>query len=220
MDPDGREGIVISGSPGPHKNKLHFLVNGLFKAIAAKKHYQRKGEKTTWIVYNDPTAGQGYTQEQIEKFTKRAAKYGIELKVVTEVSEIVDYINEKNGGNTREEDPITSFYYVGHSTLGDLNVGYGGTEEHFDAGDLESEAFSGGCHVNLVGGCRTAVSGWFESSNVAQFQEILDENSTIYGSDVRVYYSGGVVSDENLVKKNDGKIVKRKGKLPAKNKTP
>lgn len=27
IDPDGREGIVVSGSPGEHKNRKHFLVN-------------------------------------------------------------------------------------------------------------------------------------------------------------------------------------------------
>ncbi len=216
VDPDGREGIVVTGSPGGHKNKSHFLVNGLYKAKASQKHYQRKGEKTTWIVYNDPTEGQGYTQKQIDKYTKKAAKHGITLKAVTDASDIVDYVNEKTGGDSRKEDPVTSFYYVGHATPGDLDVGYGGTGENFEPDDFNSGAFSGGCHVNLVGGCRTTVPGWFEDSNVTQFQEILDENSKIYGTDVTVYYSGGVISDENLVKKNNGKIEERKGELSAK----
>lgn len=36
-DPDGREGIVVSGQPGGHHNKQHFLINGLEKAKAAQK---------------------------------------------------------------------------------------------------------------------------------------------------------------------------------------
>ena len=214
IDPDGREGIVVSGSPGDHKNKSHFLVNGLYKAKAAQKHFQRKGETVTWIVYNDPEGG--YSQDQIDTYTKKAAMHGITLKVVTDADDIVDYVNEKTGEDSRKEDPITSFYYVGHATVGDLDVGYGGSGDYFEPDDFSSDAFSGGCHVNLVGGCRTTVYSLFEDSNVTQFQEILDENSNIYGTDVRVYYPGGIVSDEKLVEKNKGKIEHRKGELPAK----
>ncbi|MBR0055609.1 MAG: hypothetical protein IJP65_09975 [Bacteroidales bacterium] len=46
-DPNGEEGITVSGSPGKHKNKLHFLINGLNRAIAAKKHFQRENETST-----------------------------------------------------------------------------------------------------------------------------------------------------------------------------
>jgi hypothetical protein len=56
IDPDGREGIVVSGSPGNHKNKEHFLVNGLDRAKAAQKRTQREGEKVTWLVYNASSA--------------------------------------------------------------------------------------------------------------------------------------------------------------------
>ena len=40
IDPDGREGIVVSGSPGDHNNRDHFLMNGLDRAKAAQKHTQ------------------------------------------------------------------------------------------------------------------------------------------------------------------------------------
>jgi predicted RND superfamily exporter protein len=214
IDTDGREGIVVSGSPGDHKNREHFLVNGLYKAKEAQKHFQRKGETVTWIVYNDKK--NGYTQKQLETYKAKAEKVGVTMMVVSDVDDIVDYVNNKSGGDIRKNDPITSFYYVGHSTPGDLDVGYRGTGENFEPDDFDSDAFSSGTYVNLVGGCRTTVPGWFEDSNVTQFQEILDEKSNIYGSDVRVYYSGGVVTDENLVKKNKGNIVKRKGELPVK----
>lgn len=47
---------------------------------------------------------------------------------------------------------------------------------------------------------------------VDQFADILDKTSTIYGSDVRVHYSGGIMSDRQLLKPNNGTLVKRKGK--------
>jgi len=213
IDPDGREGIVISGSPGGHKNTSHFLVNGLYKAKAAQKHLKRKGEKVTWMVYNDPTEGQGFTKAQLSSYRKKAEKAGINFQVVTSTDQIVDYVNDKNGGESRKNDKISSFYYVGHATPGDLDVGYGGTGENFEPDDFSKNAFGSGCHVNLLGGCRTTVSGFFEDSAVTQFQEILDVLSNIYGTDVRVYYSGGVVTDQNLVKKNNGEIEKRNGEL-------
>jgi RHS repeat-associated protein len=212
IDPDGREGIVISGSPGNHKNKEHFLVNGLDRAKAAQNRTQREGEKVTWLVYNDPKGG--FTDKQIKNYTKQASKVGIELKVVTSTVEIVDYVNNKTGRDSRFEDKITSFYYVGHATPGDLDVGYGGTGAYLEPGDdFKSSAFESGAWVNLVGGCRTAVKGNlpFEPSLVEQFVKLLDEKSTIHGSDVRVQYSGGVMTDDQLLKENKGRTVTKKG---------
>ena len=223
VDADGKEGIVVSGSPGDHKNKEHFLANGLDRAKAAKKHTQRKGEIVTWIIYDDPTEGQGYTYEQLKDYRAKAEAAGIHVMVVTDADCIVDYINEKKGGDfsdpgSRARDKITSFYYVGHASPGDLLVGYEGSNEDFEPDDFEPEAFSNGCHVNLVGGCRTAIDDWFEDSAVEQFSEILDITSKVYGSNVRTYYPGGVATDEELLKKNRGEIIHSKGQLPSSNK--
>jgi RHS repeat-associated protein len=220
VDTEGKEGIVVSGSPGDHINKEHFLVNGLDRAKAAKKHTQRKGEIVTWIIYDDPTEGQGYSYEQLIDYRAKAEAAGIHMMVVTDVDEIVDYVNEKNGGDlsdpgSRARDKITSFYYVGHAYPGDLWIGYKGSNENFEPDDFEPEAFSNGCHVNLVGGCRTAIADWFEDSAVEQFSEILDKTSNVYGSNVKTYYPGGVATDEELLKKNHGKIILSKGQLPS-----
>ena len=220
IDIDGKEGIVVSGSPGDHKNKEHFLVNGLDRAKAAQNHIKREGEIVTWIIYDDQTEGQGYTHDQLKKYRKKAEAAGIHMMVVTSTDEIVDYINEKYGGDfddekSRARDKITSFYYIGHAYPGDLWVGYGGSNEDFEPDDFEPEAFSNGCHVNLVGGCRTAINDWFEDSAVEQFSEILDKTSKVYGSNVRTYYPGGVATDEELLKKNKGKIIPSKGQLPS-----
>jgi hypothetical protein len=219
IDPDGKEGIVVSGSPGNHKNE-HFLKNGLSKAIASQNHYQRKGEKTTWIVYNG--SKNGYTDKELKSYRAKAKKAGITMKVVSNANDIVDYVNNKTGDDSRSKDKITSFYYVGHATPGDLDVGWSGTGENFEPDDFSSEAFSSGTHVNVVGGCNTSVSGVFEDSVMTQFQEILDTLSNIYGSNVSVGYMGGVIPDEKLVKYKgtdgvqvDGEIIQRKGELPA-----
>ena len=218
MDPDGEEGIVVSGQPGDHKNKQHFLANGYAKALAAQGKVQDKNEKVTWIVYNDGSESAGHSPAQLKEYRKKAEKAGINFKVVDKVDDIVDYINNKNGGDSRKKDRISSFYYVGHATPGDLDVGYAGSGENFEPDDLNSDAFRSGAWVNCVGGCRTSVPGLFEDSVLTQFAEILDELSTISGVDVRVFYSGGVQSDSEIAKKNKGTISSKKGELPVKKK--
>jgi len=52
---------------------------------------------------------------------------------------------------------------------------------------------------------------FFENSMVDDFKEILDEKSPINSSDVKVQYVGGVQSDENILKENNGNIVTKKG---------
>jgi hypothetical protein len=201
---------------GGHKNKEHFLNNGLSRAKSAMKHRKNDSEKVTWIIYNDKTSKAGHNSKMLEKYKAKASKLGINVMEVDNVDKIVDYVNNKTGNDSRSKDKITSFYYVGHATPGSLDVGYGGTGENFEPDDFTSEAFSSGCHVNLVGGCRTTIPGSMEDSNVTQFQEILDQKSNIYGNDVRVNYTGGVLTDKQLLKTNNGKIVSRKGLLPVK----
>jgi hypothetical protein len=201
---------------GDIKNKEHFLINGLARAKEAKGHTQRKGEGVTWIIYNGGEDKAAQDSKMLSKYKKLAANEGITVMVVTDADEIVNYVNEKNGGDSRTNDGITSFYYVGHATPGDLDVGYGGTGEDFDPDDLKSDAFSSGCVVDLVGGCRTAVPGTFEDSNVTQFQYLVNDKSTVKGSSVRVQYDGGVKSNLQLVKPNDGKVIKRIGNIQSK----
>lgn len=211
-DPDGKEGIVVSGSPGNHNNKLHFLINGLDRAKSAQKYAEKN--KVTWIIYND--SKKGFNPNELKQYVKKAKNANIGVKVTSDVNDIINYVNNKNGDNSRKNDKIKAFYYVGHATPGDLDVGYQGTGENFDPSDLNADAFSKGCHVNVVGGCRTAIDDkylWLfgEGSVVEQFGEILDPTSEIYGSDVRVQYNGGVMKDSDLVKLNNGRIVKING---------
>jgi RHS repeat-associated protein len=217
IDVDGNEGIVVSSQPGGHKNKENFLVNGLDRCKKAKKYSNKTNEGTTWIIYNDKSKDAGHDPKMLKKYQEKAKKQGITVIVTDNADDIIEYVNEKKGGSTRAADPITSFYYIGHAEISKLSVGYGGDGEYITPKDFKSEAFSGGCHVNLVGGCRTAVPGYWYDSNVENFAEILDVNSTVYGSDVRTNYSkAGVMSDTELLESNKGKIVERKGQLPAK----
>ncbi|WP_207763282.1 RHS repeat domain-containing protein [Flavobacterium reichenbachii] len=214
IDPDGKEGIVVSGQPGPHKNREHFLVNGLERVKGALKHRQSKSEKVTWLVYNDGSKENGYTKETLAKYEKLAKKAGVTMKVVSDTDEIIDYVNNKTGGNSRENDKITSFYYVGHATPGDLDAGYTGGifGQDFDAKDFKDKAFATGSWVNVTAACRTAVGGYIENSVVDQFAKKLDATSTVNGSNVRTQFDGGVRTDSDLLKANKGEQIIKKGK--------
>jgi RHS repeat-associated protein len=218
IDPDGQEGIVVSGQPGDHKNREHFLANGLNRATSLANKYNKagNGEKVTWFIYNGGGEG-GYDQKTIDSYKEKAAEAGINVQVVSDADDIVDYVNDKNGGDSRSEDLVSDFAYLGHATPGDLDIGYVSHDlldeafnETLDVSDFDPNAFSPTSNANVVGGCRTAIGTWYEDSVVDQLVDKV--GGTVKGSNVRVYYPGGVVSDKNLVKKNKGEIVEKKGK--------
>jgi RHS repeat-associated protein len=213
VDPDGREGLVVSGQPGPHKNREHFLINGLDRSKGALAHRQSKSEKVSWIVYNDGSKENGYTKETLAKYQKLAKEAGVTMKVVSNTDDIINYVNNKNGGNSRENDKITSFYYVGHATPGDLDAGYTGGfgGQDFDPDNFDADAFAKGCWVNVTAACRTSKGGIIENSVVDQFVKKLDPTSTVNGSNVRTQFDGGKRTDSELLKANNGAQVVKKG---------
>jgi len=224
IDPDGREGIVVSGQPGDHNNREHFLVNGLDRAREMAKQFNKagNGEQATWMVYNGGGKG-GYSAEKIEKYQKLAEKYGINMQVVSDADKITDYVNDKTGGSSRADDQISKFAYVGHATPGDLDVGFVDhnyinmmTNDRIEPSGFSASAFKSGAMVDVVAACRTSITGNlpFEQSVIKQFAGILDTKSTIKGADVRVYFPGGVVSDKQLVKPNNGNIITINGTRP------
>lgn len=152
----------------------------------------------------------------LNTYQEKAKKLGINFKVVNSVKQIEDYINTKGTAKNKERDndKITSFYYIGHSVPSTLNPGYPNKNGAFDPDKIREGVFSSGAWVNCVGGCRTDIDdSWiFDDSVVDKFQNKVDEKSTIHGSNVRVQYDGGVRTDEQLLKENNGKIITVKGK--------
>ena len=219
-DPSGLEGIVVSGQPGDHKNRTHFLENGLDRAKKLLEEYKSSGsgESVTWFIFSQDNAG-GYSKETLEFYTKKAESLGIQVKTVDDSKTIVEYVNNKDGGSSRSDDLISNIVYIGHATPGDLDIGFVNHNpitmafnETLDVSKFKSEAFSANSNANLVGGCRTAIKGnlLFEPSVASQMAKKV--GGTVKASNVRVYYPGGVVSDQQLVQHNHGKIVVFKGK--------
>ena len=218
IDSDGKEVRPFGGQHGgTMKNREHFLINGLNRIKGALKHRQSSAEKVTWFVYSDGTEKYGYSDDELSKYREQAKNLDVEMKVVGNTDDIVDYVNNKTGGESRANDKITSFYYIGHATPGDLNAGYNGgfffDGDEFDADQFKSSAFAKGAWINVTAACRTAIGGCLEKSIVDQFAKKVDRTSQIFGSDVRVFFEGGVRTDAELLKKNGGKQIKKYGRI-------
>ena len=209
------EGIVISGQPGGHTNKKHFLENGLDRAQKALGKRQSDKEGVTWMIYNDGSEKNGYDSKTLDEYKQKAEALGINVKEVSNVSEISNYVNNKDGGNSRANDKITSFYYLGHAKPSMLNPGYPNSNGALDPAKFDASAFASGAWINVVGGCRTDVkTSWFGNNSVTnKFSKLVDKKSTVHGSNVKVHYDGGVMSDSQLLKPNKGEIKTYKGKL-------
>jgi hypothetical protein len=118
----------------------------------------------------------------------------------------------------KNQDKISRFYFLGHATLGDLDVGYINKKfwnqpfnNALHTRKWKSCAFSDSAYINLIGGCRTALPNKiFKSSAASKMQHLT--NNDILASDVRVYYQGGPLSDTKLLEKNNGKIIRVPGK--------
>jgi RHS repeat-associated protein len=213
IDPNGEEGIVISGQPGTHTNKEHFLANGLDRAQQAMNKRQSSSEGVTWMIFDDGSKENGHDPKMLDEYKKKAADLGINVMVTSNEDDIVDYVNNKNGGDSRANDKVTSLFYVGHATPGDLDVGYPNSG-YIDADQFKSSAFASGAWIDVVGGCNTGVKGnlLFEKSVVDDFANRVDSKSTVKGSSVKVDYSGGVLTNQQLLRTNKGKEITKHGK--------
>jgi RHS repeat-associated protein len=211
IDPNGLEGIVLTGQPGKHDNKQHVLINGLDRARKSKKCV-KKGECVTWIIYDDGSKTAGQDKKRLQKYIEMAKAEGINIKVVNSVDKVIDYVNEKDGGDSRTRDKVSNFYYIGHATEGELCPDYtSGQEQDLDPADFNADAFSKGCWVNLVGGCSTESWVFLEESAAREFAHLLGPTSRIVSSSTSVLYLGGVMTDEQLMRTYKGRIVEHKG---------
>jgi RHS repeat-associated protein len=223
VDLDGQEGIVVVGQPGDHKNKNHFLDNALSRAKKLQKQFDKagKGEKATILLYKGKDGSASYSDKQIAAYEKQAQKAGISVKVEESKDAIVDYVNNKDGGDSRKEDLISNFTYVGHAAPGNLEIAY---QEHgrindikewlgmqrLDIGAFDKDAFTSNSTADLVAACRTALSGWPRSSAMDQMAEKV--GGTVSGSNVRVdFWKAGSMTNSELLKTNNGRVITTQG---------
>lgn len=125
IDPDGREGIVISG--GEYDSDDRYKYNFIEPAITRLKQLKEEGsdESITWVVM---TAG--YSESDIESFKSVADDLGVEFQTVGSADELTNYLNSKDINSTglskaRTNDQITSMSVFGHGVPGAFEFAYG-----------------------------------------------------------------------------------------------
>ncbi len=210
-----RDGIVLSGQPGPHNNQKHFLENGLDRCQRLQKK-SSAGEKVVWYVFNSGNEKRGgYNDSLLQVYIDSAKSHAIEVVLIKNNKAFVSDVNRRSLGDTLQK--VRYFYYFGHSTLGHLEMGYINgffwnklISKHLLINRLVPEAFSSSSVINVVGGCRTALPTKMGGKSVAEKLVPL-AGEKVLASNVRVFYPGGPVSDKTLVRKNNGQVVELKG---------
>lgn len=125
IDPDGREGIVVSG--GEYNSDDRYKYNFIEPAITRLKELKSAGgdEPITWAVM---TAG--YSDSDIEKFQSIASDLGVGFQSIGSADEFTNYLNSKDIGSSdlseaRSGDQITSMSVFGHGYAGSAEFAHG-----------------------------------------------------------------------------------------------
>ncbi|MDR2009796.1 MAG: RHS repeat-associated core domain-containing protein, partial [Bacteroidales bacterium] len=124
IDPDGREGIVVSG--GEYDGN-RYKYNFIEPAITRLKELKSAGgsEPITWAVM---TAG--YSESDIASFQSIANDLGVGFQAIGSADEFTNYLNSKSIGSSglseaRIGDQITSITAFGHGYAGSAEFAHG-----------------------------------------------------------------------------------------------
>ncbi len=196
IDPDGREKIVVVGNQGnsPNSDKdsskksgykfgegtRHFLQAGLDQARMYKK--QSGNEMVTMIIYEG-----SYSSKELDVYKNAAAKDGINVRVISDDADVIDYINKKaefsffGSTSQRDEDLISDFSYFGHGVPDGMLIGGGSTffSDEIDASDLNASAFSEKANIYL-NSCGSALGSLFEGMKSKTQGKVKGYNTTVY----------------------------------------
>ena len=120
VDPSGYEAIVISGGvAGYEEFKYMFIETGINAINGLQRNHPDEG--ITWFI-----TSAGYSNTDLENFKSTAQSLGINLIIMDNKQELIDYINTK-GGNIadRLNDPITNVAVLSHGYPGELALAHG-----------------------------------------------------------------------------------------------
>jgi hypothetical protein len=226
IDPDGREKIIVVGNQGKSPNSdrkdrknntgyaykegtRHFLQAGLNQAREYKKN--AGNEMVTMIIYE----GQ-YSKKELSLYQEVAKKEGINVRVISDVADIADYVNKKKEwswfGSTseRDKDVISDFTFIGHGNSERMLVGYNGDGSALSASDFNKKAFGKNANISL-NSCGSGLGGMYDKfleytqGEVTGFNVTVQwgENSQGIGIGRYMGFWQEYVSPENRGKKRD-----------------
>jgi RHS repeat-associated protein len=153
IDPDGREGIVITGGEydAPNRYKYNFVE----PAITRLKELKSAGgsEPITWAVM---TAG--YSEKDIAKFQSIASDLDVGFQAIGSADELTNYLNSKSVGSyelseARTGDQVTSMTVFGHGFAGSAEFAYNQgaeTQQAFSWGMNNASQLNAGAFSNAT----------------------------------------------------------------------
>ena len=183
IDPDGREGIVISG--GEYDGD-RYKYNFIEPAITRLKQLKEAGgdEPITWAVM---TAG--YSDDDIAKFQSIASDLGVGFQSIGSADELTNYLNSKDIGasdlsEARQGDQITSMSVFGHGVPGAAEFAYGqSNRSDFTWSTDNVKQLNAGAFNNATIDLYTCNS----ATNTANGQSLANDLSARTGSTVTGY---------------------------------
>ena len=124
IDPDGNEKIIITGSENRTWN-LTFVISSMKKIRQYTRDKDSEGklkEPVTMLLFKA-----NYSEKQINRIAKFAAKNGATLQLVNSADEVVNYINTKSTTGKpsgRESDKVTLMSIFAHGLPNQIAFGY------------------------------------------------------------------------------------------------
>lgn len=109
VDLTGHEVIIVSGGPSDKDKFSYQFVETAIKNVNDLITEGVPKDNITWMVVNA-----GYNADDIKNFGKTTENLGVNIEVVNDKSEMVTYINNKEGGDARANDLITNMSFYCH----------------------------------------------------------------------------------------------------------
>lgn len=142
IDPLGLESIVVSGGDYSDES-VHagFSYNFIEPAIQKIREIRKADadETIAWLI-----GDAGWSDDDWANFSEVVSKFNVSIVRLSSADDLVNYINNKTGGDSRANDKITSFTVFSHGFEGKISLGYNYDNDgynkslDFSTGDIDS----------------------------------------------------------------------------------
>lgn len=159
VDPNGREDIIVVGTQ---------VYSAQLKNPANKFNFMHQAIRSTKTMPSGATVllfTEGYTKEQIDKFTTSIEMNDGHVLHLSSAQDLVDYINrglpDKYGQGSRKQDPVRFLRIFSHGLPGEISFGFQLSDQdkytfnEYHVKQLDPKAFAKNASIHSYA-CRTA----------------------------------------------------------------
>lgn len=163
-DPLGMEQIVVSG--GDYSNdsvhsgfSYNFIEPAIRKIVELRN--ANSNENISWLI-----ADSGWSDADWGNFSSAVSGMNVNVVKIQSAQGLIDYLNNKNGGDSRANDKITGFTLFSHGFKNVVSLGYNYNDDSYNTGlnfytndisQLNSDAFDN--PISWFGSCNTGTGG-------------------------------------------------------------